>query len=108
MSEAINPGCAALLRWLRNDRHSRNLWPAPRCLHIVLLATTASRQCQHCNTYGEVKQTLLGGKGRTDRPKDSAGPTSSGQMPASVRAAAMPRASISTEEPMTGSTCPRS
>lgn len=57
--------------------------------------------------YGGVWQGFVQGKGRTDRPKDNAGPTSSGQMPASVRAAAMPRASISTDEPMTGSTCAR-
>ena len=79
----------------------------PRCLHIVLVSTTPIRQRQFYTNTERFQQGPVGSGGRTDRPKDSAGPTRSGQMPASVRAAAMPSASISTEEPMTGSTCAR-
>ena len=80
---------------------------AARCLRFVPLTATASASAGTAQRRGGFKQGFMGGGGRTDKPKDSAGPTSSGQMPASVRAAAMPSASISTEEPMTGSTCTR-
>lgn len=81
---------------------SRQLLDA--CISCLQPQQPAPALALHQDTEG-FKQGLVQGTGHTDRPKDSAGPTSSGQMPASVRAAEMPRASISTEEPMTGSTC---